>query len=242
MKFQKIDDNSIRCIISQEEMAKSGIEIEDLMDHRDKAEGFLRKILKEAKYAVDFKADGSVINVQMTVLPSGDLSLMISDDANAALRHILNEIKEHMTASPEGETNPGILKAWVPKEFHNTDDAEKEKKSPDFSAGNKEDSADKVSPMKMWAEFSNITNAISCAGKLTDIADAQSSLYQFHDSFFLEIRLKVNRKDMAGVAFCVSEYADDVFAETPEAMEIKEHGKIIIKDHAISTLSSISNW
>ena len=206
MKFQKIDDNSIRCIISQEEMAESGIEIEDLMDHRDKAEGFLRKVLKEARSAVDFKADGSVINVQMSVMPSGDVSLMITDDANAAIRNILNEIKERMK---DGATDSGILKAWVPKEFHDTDVAEKNKKPLDL---------------------------------LPDIVNAPSSLYQFHDSFFMEIRLKVNKKDFAGVAFRVAEYADDIYAETPVAMEIKEHGKVVIKDHAVSVLSSVSQW
>lgn len=236
MKFQKIDDNSIRCIISQEEMAESGIEIEDLMDHRDKAEGFLRKVLKEARSAVDFKADGSVINVQMSVMPSGDVSLMITDDANAAIRNILNEIKERMK---DGATDSEILKAWVPKEFHDTDVAEKNKKPLDLSLDKAED---KVSDMKLWAEFNSLSNAISCAGKLPDIVNAPSSLYQFHDSFFMEIRLKVNKKDFAGVAFRVAEYADDIYAETPVAMEIKEHGKVVIKDHAVSVLSSVSQW
>ena len=38
MKFKKISDTTIRCIISQQEMWEKGIEIDDFLDHRDKTE------------------------------------------------------------------------------------------------------------------------------------------------------------------------------------------------------------
>lgn len=53
MKFRKLDDHKIHCIISQEEMNEKGMRIEDFLDHRDKTEEFLREILAEAKYELD---------------------------------------------------------------------------------------------------------------------------------------------------------------------------------------------
>ena len=47
MKFRKLDDHKIHCIISQEEMNEKGMRIEDFLDHRDKTEEFLREILAE---------------------------------------------------------------------------------------------------------------------------------------------------------------------------------------------------
>ena len=104
MRFTKISNNSIRCIISQKEMGEHGVELDDLMDNREKAEGFLRYILQEARTAVDFRTNGNVLNVQMSIMPDGDIALMISDDADSAIRNMLSEMKNQLQAIADTES------------------------------------------------------------------------------------------------------------------------------------------
>ena len=101
MKFKRIDNNSIRCIISQEEMNAHGIAIDDLMDDRNKAETFLRYILQQAHEALNFDMSGNLLNVQLSVMPGGDIALMISDNEQSALRNILNQFKDSLKVFKE---------------------------------------------------------------------------------------------------------------------------------------------
>lgn len=96
MKFQKVNDNVIRCIISQEEMNEKGVKIDDLMDNRSKAEEFLRDILKEAHEELDFQTSGEALNVQLSIMKDGDVLLMISDDQSAVVRTMLDQLKERL--------------------------------------------------------------------------------------------------------------------------------------------------
>ena len=110
MKFRKLDDHKIHCIISQEEMNEKGMRIEDFLDHRDKTEEFLREILAEAKYELDLDDMGHYYSVQMAVMPEGDVSLVISGEEHDSPEDALSdfskrlqdfkEIMEHIHAVP----------------------------------------------------------------------------------------------------------------------------------------------
>ncbi len=94
MRFTRLDDNSIRCVISGEEMDEHGIRIDDLMDDRDKAESFLRYVLEEADEELGFKTESDSVNVQVSILPSGDIAMMITDDTQSAIEHMLAHMEE----------------------------------------------------------------------------------------------------------------------------------------------------
>ena len=103
MKFTKINDSSIRCLISREEMDAQGINIEDLLDDRVKAEEFLRYVLQQARYEVDFVTTGEALNVQLTVMKDGDVSLMISDEDKAEEENAM-EVAQQIVDTFEWET------------------------------------------------------------------------------------------------------------------------------------------
>ena len=48
MRFQKINENSVRCIITQEELDARGVVVEELIANKEKASQFLKYVLKEA--------------------------------------------------------------------------------------------------------------------------------------------------------------------------------------------------
>ena len=96
MQFRKISDTKIHCVISKEEMWEKGIGIDDFLDHREKTEEFLREVLAEARYELDLKDMGPFFSVQMSVMPEGDVSLVISGEQTEGVYGALEEFGKRL--------------------------------------------------------------------------------------------------------------------------------------------------
>ncbi len=250
MRFQKISNNSIRCIITQQELDAQGVEIDDLMDNREKAEGFLRYILREAKNAVDFRTSGNVLNVQMSIMPDGDIQMMISDDTDSAIRSMLSEMKNHLQElsaqtrdqREDGDKNPPL---WGSDDFEALSDAMKETGGVSLddvvqSLDGELESAEDINTLPLWAHFDSLDACIRMAHQMPDLVDFPSRLYLYQGIYYLEMELTLSRIQLAGTAFKVAEYSDGMYSMTPGVLEIVEHGKVIIKDHAVKALYELS--
>jgi adapter protein MecA 1/2 len=246
MRFQKISDNSIRCIITQEEMIEKGVKIDDLMDNREKAEDFLRYILQEARYAVDFRTNGNVLNVQLSMMPGGDISLMISDDEDSAIRNVIAEMKNHMAALQAG--NQASQDSKNPSASAGSEkDAEKSGQNSDPTMlhasssedGHLEEDPNEILDLPIWAQLDSLEDCIRLSANLPELSDEDSTLYYYEGLYFLEIRLKMTRKKLAGIAFRVVEHADGLYADVPGVLEIVEHGTVLRKGSALKDLLAL---
>ncbi len=94
MKLKRISDNTIRCTVSAEEMDQYEINLDDLLGHRDKAENFFRRILRQAEEELGFEANAGDLNVQLSVLPKGDVSMMISKGDSVTIGDMISHITE----------------------------------------------------------------------------------------------------------------------------------------------------
>ena len=56
MKFSRINDNTVRCIVTPEDMEDMGVEIEDFFTDRDKSRAFFELLVEMAAEVVDFHA------------------------------------------------------------------------------------------------------------------------------------------------------------------------------------------
>ena len=245
MRFQKISDNSIRCIITQEEMIEKGVKIDDLMDNREKAEDFLRYILQEARYAVDFRTNGNVLNVQLSMMPGGDISLMISDDEDSAIRNVIAEMKNHMAAMQAGNRasqdseNPSAS-AGSGKNAEGSD----QKGDPTMlhassDGGQPEEDPNEILDLPIWAQLDSLEDCIQLSVHLPELQNEDSTLYYYEGMYFLEIRLKMTRKKLAGIAFRVVEHANGLYADVPGILEIVEHGTVLRKGTALKDLLAL---
>ena len=101
MKFKKISDTTIRCIISQEEMWEKGIEIDDFLEHKDKTEDFLRDIVEQARDELDMDSIGHAFSVQMSVMRTGEISLLIVEDDQENMQRTLESFRERLQGFQE---------------------------------------------------------------------------------------------------------------------------------------------
>ena len=69
MKFRKINDTTINCIITQDDLKKHGIDLDDLFDRRKNAVEFIRRIILKAASSVNLNIKNDYTSMRISVLP-----------------------------------------------------------------------------------------------------------------------------------------------------------------------------
>ena len=94
MKYKKINDATVQCIISEEDMLEYGLTLSDIFERNEKGEGFLRDIIERAHEEVGYIVSGDNITMQITPLQNKGLVVTFTNEGPAAFRDILQHLKE----------------------------------------------------------------------------------------------------------------------------------------------------
>ncbi|SEP91209.1 MULTISPECIES: adaptor protein MecA [Butyrivibrio] len=93
MKFNRVDDTRVECIISEEDLEEYGIGLQDLLTKKKEAMDFLREIIEKAEEEVDFKPiDGAMMPMQVTVTPDKRISITLSEDPDGTIQDLLEKL------------------------------------------------------------------------------------------------------------------------------------------------------
>ena len=110
MKIRRINDNTISCIISPEDLREHGIRIDDFFESKKEAVDFIRATVAKAVMSENFNLEGQMTTMRISVLPDYSLSLLISredsrekglSEARRYVRNILESISEKVQESAE---------------------------------------------------------------------------------------------------------------------------------------------
>lgn len=80
MKFKKLDEKTVCCMLSEEELTDNGITIEDFIQNRDKVQNFLEDIIETAKEEVGFEASGPMLSIQIMGMYPDGVMITFSED------------------------------------------------------------------------------------------------------------------------------------------------------------------
>ena len=222
MRFKRISTDTVRCIVTQDELKENGLEMDDFLSNNGRTEEFLRKMIELAEEEVGFKVQGGPLTIQVAVLPENKLALTFSEKQAGNLMEILEGLRSAMSN----------LKNAV------EDKKEASVKKMPRSSGGKH----KV----FLLEFDEL-NALQCfcAGLTNDI-EAQlqmdSELYLLEDEHIYCLVLRrgeMDEKQICQVMSASIEFMDSLSAEESQVAYIREHGKCILTDHAISQMQSL---
>jgi adapter protein MecA 1/2 len=242
MKFRKLSENKIHCIISREEMYEKGIEIDDFLEHQDKTEKFLREVLAEARYELGLQDMGYYYSVQMSVMPEGDISLIISSEEKRetkdesdnlekkleSFKDIMNEARKQLEARREA-TAESTKQAPLPQ-------------APSVESSGGEKHRDEKIPYHecpIWARTDSLERCISISKNLRMQEELGSALYKYKDDYYLKISFSQKEHQVAATILIVSEYAQDVFTDDQGGRFLEEHGKAICRENAITMLAQL---
>ncbi len=232
MKFKKIGEDKIRCVITKEEMESSGMELGDFVSDQEKTQSFIRDILAEACETLGIETHAKAYSVQMTVMPEGDVALLISPDSNSGLATAIEELKKHLTGLQE---TLSTTKNEKPISGSTTDVPVQGAKK---LADDKDEVTDQYLDTPLWAIIPSLDAAIALCKKMPHFDGMNSVLYRYGDDYYIKLNFELTRRQISAVILIVAEYASQMFTETFDGAFLLEHGTVICDD-CIEKLSLI---
>ena len=234
MKFKKIGEDKIRCVITKEEMELSGMELGDFVSDQEKTQSFIRDILAEACETLGIETHAKAYSVQMTVMPQGDVALLISPDSSTGLATAIEELKKHLTGLQE---TLSTTKSTPQNNISaSTSDV------PVQSAQDITDDADEVTAQyldtPLWAILDDLDAAILLCKHLPKYQGMKSSLYRYGDDYYIKLNFELTRRQISAVILVLAEFATQMFTESFDGAFLLEHGDLICDD-CVNVLSQV---
>lgn len=222
MRIERVDDKTVKCFLSNEELEQYNIDYKDFVMRNEKAKEVVQEIIEQAEEEVGYKPPRFAFELQIMMLPDKGLLLTFSEKEPEGeqlmqclqeMKKLLLQAKESMGITGKGEASQSV-------------DAGKGKekapvKQPDFAV----------------FAFSSLRNVMDYASSLPANLRVESELYELDDIYYLFLRRGHAAYPRYSRA-CIQamEFAGLYTAEESQTEHIKEHGTCLIAEKAVKKL------
>ncbi len=252
MDFRRIDNNTVQCILSEEEMNAYGFQVEDLFSNQEKSRDFLERIVEKAEEEVGYESKGGMVSMQIMKMPNNDLAITFSErDPGESFQNILQHLHQQLA---------GLLSSDVMEQLHSEQFQEEEEEFAEAAtneqlAGEEEylrhikalekkkrekEKKKQMSP-KVY-RFESFHDLEQFAAAVQMEKNVPSVIYKdpHDDSFYLQVkkgRLKMGEYRL--LCQRISEFAVLAFEQPMAEQFCKEHFEVFIPKQAISVMRKI---
>lgn len=231
MKFKRINIDTVRCLISQDELTANGLEVENFLQNDSKAEAFLRKVISMAEEEVGYKVKGGNISIQVSVLPENVVALTFSEKQDKNMANILENLKsvvENLSKNVNADENK--------------EEAGETESPPHLRSAEWEDEIPGFSHTDCQIMFSSLDKIEQYCKSIFLELPVESSIYRLRRelSYFLLLKKEpMDDKQYCKLLSAALEFADSVYAHNAVRAYILEHGECIIEERAIQMMQEI---
>lgn len=217
MKFSRIGNHTIRCVISEEEIADLGYTLEEIMSNGERTQEFMNEIFDIAEQRFETKFELGVKTVRADFLPDHTLSLTFSEHPGS------EEMVEHLKDIVNG------LLSSIPQQKWN-----------EISEAKKQQEEDETARVFVVLVFEDMNTIIRFARQVPFAQCPPNSLYKLDDTYFIIMDLSNQLEaDVRKLSAVTDEYVRDLLVGTERKAFIEEHGSVILSDRAIEQLREL---
>lgn len=260
MEYKRIDENTIRCIITEEDMQDYGLDLDEFLTHSPKSEDFLRHIIEEARQELGYQAKHGMVSMRLEVLSDGRISLtFVNGDekkvAEQVMRHlqqifpdvdkdILEEMLDrlgNMTEKQRSEKISELITNSLARTMENLGKQTKEKCNNTNAADTKQkENVKEIKESYRLYEFSTMHHVIDFCKAVPLKQPIRSHLYKMQDSYFLVVeRYRISDYHFNLLTAIAFEFSK-VHAEPDSTYRhMIEYGQMLIENRAIGTLKKL---
>ena len=249
MKIKRINDNTISCTITPEDLKANGFELDDFFEHKKEAVDFIRQTVAQIAISENFDLQGEMTTMRVSVLPDHSLNLLITredtkEGAASEVRRLARSIFDSLVSkaaektekegadqdsSPSGSLMKSLLSGRQDKA-----DAEEE--------GQQQGEKVPAVPDAFMFSFYSVRDAMDCCKLFAQVGPVESSLYYLRedDIYFLIVRR--TRGTLDNFEKCVlsaNEFGELVTSEEQYIAFVTEHGISIAADHAVEMFMDV---
>ncbi len=219
MKYRKINDATVQCIITQDDMTEYGLTLTDIFERNEKGEEFLRDIIERAYDEVGYKISSGNIAMQITPLKDQGLVVTFTDESPATFKNILEHLKDVL--------------AGVSAELMQQGEAQKKAAAPET------DSEEYDTDRRMFV-FPSMHQAMQYAASIPAGLSVRSHLYKEREVYYLILeKNRLSVKNFNRISAQAVEFGTLTVASDDKMNYLKEHGECLIADRAVSRLRKI---
>lgn len=236
MTFQKIDDNTVRCILSEEDMNEHGLKLEDFFTNKDKARSFLEGVVKQAQDEVGYEATGDTLAMQVMPLPHNGLAITFSERSDQALQSMLGHLRSAIEEISEEDVDAMMDEMCQSMVEASETEIKKQKKK------KSEKKKSKKTFFRVYC-FDNFTNLEQFCGSVSTEFNVKSQLYkdEVNEKYYLAIEKgRVAAKNLEKICYCATEFATLVSKQESYIEYCKEHYTCMIRKGAVKVLGSLA--
>lgn len=243
MKIERVDNNTIKCYISLEEMQQYNVEYTDFVTRTEKAQALMHDIIKQAHDEVGYEPPKFAFEMQIMMVPEQGMVLTFSekepfdvtdkDKVGAFLDHLkdfvgkLSDYKDRIEKNPESAQK----KSGQGSAGQGTGGQE--------NAGGKRNAASMPRPEESEAvfAFASITQIMDLADVLPQGIRISSALYKMDGDYFLHLsRGAASSEKYRKTCVTAMEFGQVYRAGDGCDDMLKEHGECIIAEKALKKL------
>ena len=218
MKYKKINEATVQCIITAEDMLEYGLTLSDIFERNEKGEGFLRDIIERAHDEVGYIISGENIAMQITPMQNQGLVVTFTNESPAGFRDILQHLKE-------------VLQG-VSAELNRQEDGQQRAIQNHL--------AQDVDDNRRMFVFSTLHQVMQYTASIPLNLSVRSSLYKADEAYYLVIeKNRLSYKMFNKIRAQAVEFGNLIAVSEERMQYLNEHGDCLIKDRAVSRLRRI---
>ena len=249
MRFERVDDKTVKCFISNEELDEYQIEYKDFVMRSDKAREVMQEIIEKAEEEVGYKPPKFAFDMQIMVVPEHGLLLTFSESEpleskeGAMFMECLKELRDMIAKSkgiapedvklpmPKGGTNDGGVLAGV-------GDAEaRRKRESGQGEERKQNKPEHVNTDKAIFVFKDIHTVLAFVAVLPTNTRFISRLYRMNEKYYLHLEKgKASYERFSRACVHALEYCEAFYADEYRFLYLEEHGDCIVAENAVKKL------
>lgn len=219
MRIERVDEKTVKCFLSNEELNRYEIDYKDFVMRSDKAREVVQEIMEQAREEVGFNPPRLAFDLQIMVVPDQGLVLIFSDkDPEMKSKEEINNYIDEMKKLLED-----ITEKHVNSQKKQTKAEEKEGSVP--------------KPEIAVFEFASIRDLQDYAALLPANLRVDSALYELDYGYYLYLAKGHASYDRYSRA-CIQamEFGTLFSAEEKAVTLLEEHGSCLIAEKALKKL------
>lgn len=234
MRIERVDDKTIKCFLSNEELEEYEISYKDFVLRNTKAREVIEDIIEQAEEEFGFRPPSYAFELQIMVLPDQGMILTFSEkspediDPGKELMECLKQVKNILEQKRgKKEAVSGQQENESVQEAAHGDGANKKEDEKEEQKG---------STIAMFS-FARLRDVCNYAGMLPVDLDVLSILYELDGQYYLYLENKDGTYDKYSRACIQAMEFGALYGADEEKMEyVREHGACLIHEEALQKL------
>ena len=231
MKIERVDDKTVKCFLSNEELEEYDIDYKDFVMRSEKARVVVQDIIEQAEEEVGYKPPKFAFDLQIMMLPDQGLLLTFSEkdplDAKEG-EQIVEYLKEMKEILQKTKEKVGEARQTVNEKKESPEKPEQGKKG-------RKQTAER--PNFALFRFESLRDVMELAAVLPGNLRLDSSLYEMEDAYYLYLHKGTASYERYSRA-CIQamEFGGLYAAELERVLHLQEHGQCLIGEKALKKL------